>query len=412
MNILFVHEVDWLTKLVFDMHFLAEALSLRGHQVFAIDYENMWSRDSLLDLGSLKTREFDGISRAFPGASVCLRHPGFIKIAGLSRISAAFTHYLEIRRTIRQKGIDAIVLYSVPTNGLQAIHLARRFNIPVVFRSIDILHQLVPYPALRSITRFIEKKVYSGVDVILTLTPGLSRYVVDLGADQAKVGLLPMPVDTNLFQPSPDSAEIRQQWGLSDKAQIIVFIGTLFEFSGLDVLIHQFPEIVRQIPEAKLLIVGDGPQRPKLEGIIAELGLKEQVIITGFQPYQTMPQYINLAAVCINPFLTTDATRNILPGKIVQYLACGKPVIATPLPGTIAVIAGEHQGVVYVNNGGDMVEKMLSLLKSTERRQQLGDAGLNYVRQVHSYEAIAHQLESRLKEAIEEKQRGAVSKRI
>ncbi len=412
MNILFVHEADWLNKVVFDIHFLSEALSLRGHQVFAIDYENMWSRDGFLDLGCLKTKEFDGISRAFSGASVCVRRPGFIKIPGLSRISAAFTHYREIQRTIMEKSIDTIVLYSVPTNGLQAIHLARKFNIPVVFRSIDILHQLVPYPTLRSITRFFEKKVCSNVDMILTLTPGLSKYVIDLGADQAKVGLLPMPVDTNLFYPSPNSAEIRQKWGLSEKGQIIVFIGTLFEFSGLDVFIHEFPQVVKQIPEAKLLIVGDGPQRPKLEGVITELGLQRQVIITGFQPYETMPQYINLATICINPFLITDATRNIFPGKIVQYLACGKPVIATSLPGLIAVIAGEHQGVIYANNHRDMVAEVLSLLKSAELRQELGYAGLNYVRQVHSYEGIAHQLESRLEEVIEEKRRGAISKPV
>ena len=90
MNILFVYEVDWLAKVVFDIHFLAESLSLLGHKVYAIDYEDTWRRESFFDLGNLKTRESDGISRAFSGASVCLRHPGFIKIPVLSRISAAF----------------------------------------------------------------------------------------------------------------------------------------------------------------------------------------------------------------------------------------------------------------------------------------------------------------------------------
>jgi hypothetical protein len=155
-NVLFIHEVDWLAKVVFDIHTLAESLSLRGHKIYAIDYENTWHRKSPFDLGSLNTQEFDGISRAFTGASVSLRRPGFIKIPGLSRLSAAFTHYQEIRRTIREKSIDAIVLYSVPTNGLQAVHLARKFNIPAFFRSIDILNQLVTWPTLRPVTRFLE----------------------------------------------------------------------------------------------------------------------------------------------------------------------------------------------------------------------------------------------------------------
>ena len=403
MNILFVHEVDWLNKVVFDIHSLSESLSLLGHRVYGIDYESMWARNNPFDFGGFATREFNNVARACPGASVSLRRPGLIKIPGLSRLSAGFTHYLEIQKTIKEKNIDAVVLYGVATNGLQTIHLARKFNIPVVFRSIDIVNQLVPYSALRPIARFLEKKVYSRVDMILTLTPRLSKYVIDLGANEVKAKLLPMPVDLNLFYPSPDSAELRQKWGLNERDQIIVFIGTLFEFSGLDVLTRHFPEVVKQVPEAKLLVVGGGPQRLKLEEIITELGLQKRVIITGFQPYHTMPQHINLAAICINPFLVTDATRNIFPGKIVQYLACGKAVIATSLPGMVAVIPGEDQGVIYANSADDMAREMVYLLKSTERRQQLGHAGLNYVKQVHSYDKIAHQLETILEEVIKEK---------
>jgi len=407
MNILFVHEVDWLAKVVFDIHFLAEALSLRGHQVFAIDYENAWSRDGFFDMGSLRTKQADGISRALSGASVCLRRPGFIKIPGLSRISAAFTHYLEIKKTIKEKGIDAIVLYSVPTNGLQAIHLARKFNIPVVFRSIDILNMLVPYPVLRPVTRVLEKRVYSRVDAVLPNTPQYSKYIASMGVAESKVKWLPFPIDTGLFRPSVDCSEVRQKWGLSESDQVIVFIGTLFEFSGLDAFIRQFPRVIKEVPEAKLLIVGDGPQRVKLERIITELGLERQVIITGFQPYPTMPEYINLAAICINTFLISDTTMDVFPAKIVQYIACGKATVATALPGITTLLPGESHGVVYATSAADVAKEVISLLKSTERRRELGHAGLNHARRSYSYKKIAHELESILEEAIKNKRNGA-----
>ncbi len=410
MNILFVHEVDWLNKVVFDIHSLSESLSLMGHKVFAIDYEDTWGRKSLLDLGSLRTKEISEISRAFAGSSVCLRRPGFIKIPSLSRISAAFTHYLAIKKIIKENGIDAVVLYSVPTNGLQSIHLARKFNIPVVFRSIDILNQLVPYPALRRLTRLLEKRVYSRVDAIATLTPELSNYAIKLGAEEARVKLLPMPVDTNLFYPSTDSAELRQKWGFNERDRIIVFIGTLFEFSGLDIVISHFPEVVKQVPEAKLLVVGDGPQRAELEEAINRLGLQQEVTITGFQPYETMPHYINLATICVNSFQITDATRDIFPGKIVQYLACGKPVIATALSGMKAVIAGEGQGVVYVPSVYEMNDEITRLLESDDYRVQLGQAGLRYVTSMHSYTKISKEFEDILEKAIEDKKRGVMTK--
>ena len=410
MNILFVHEVDWLAKVVFDIHFLSESLSLLGHKVFAIDYENEWGRDGKLDIGGMKTKEFGGTSRAFSGASVCLRRPGFIKIAGLSRISAAITHYLELQKVIKEKDIDAIVLYSVPTNGLQSVHLAKKFNVPIVFRSIDILHVLVPYPALRPITKAMEKWVYDRVDMVLPNTPQYLKYIIDRGVAEAKVKWLPFPIDTGLFHPLTDSSELRQKWGLAEDDQVIVFIGTLFEFSGLDDFIPQFPAVIKEIPQAKLLIVGDGPQRPKLERIISELSLTNKVVITGFQPYQTMPQYINLATVCINPFLISKLTTDIFPAKIMQYVACGKATVATALRGIMSLLSGESHGVIYVTTMADMAREVISLLKSPERRHQLGQAGLEHVKHNYSHNKIAHQMETILTELIKEKQSDTISR--
>ena len=412
MNILFVHEVDWLGKVVFEIHNLAEALSLLGHRVHAIDYEDRWSRNGSFSLGTLKTKEISGVSRAIAGSSVCLRHPGFIRIPGISRLSAGVTHYLELERTIREKNIDVIMLYSVPTNGLQTIRLARKHNIPVVFRSIDILHKLVRYPALRPATRFLERIVYSRADRILAITPNHARYVISMGADESRVKLLPLPIDLGVFHPSVDCSDVREKWGFRERDRVVLFIGTLFEFSGLDGFIRQFPRVIEDAPEARLLIVGDGPQRPRLERIIAELGLERQATITGFQPYPTMPQYISLATVCINPFLNTETTRDIFPGKIIQYIACGKATVATPLLGIASLVPGESRGVVYADSAGDVAAEVIALLKSPQRRQKIGEAGLDYVKQTHDQQKIARQLEAELIEVIRQKSSTVVSGRV
>ncbi len=403
MNVLFIHEVDWLKKVVFDIHNLAESLSLRGHRVYAIDYEDTWSRNSFSDLGTLKTREISGVSRAFTDAPVTLIRPGFIKIPGLSRLSAACTHRREIERTIREKEIDAVVLYSAATNGLQALNAAAKHNIPVVYRSIDILNQLVRFPFLRWPTRLLENRVHNRADMILTLTPGLTKYVIDCGADANRVQLLPMPVDTSIFYPFPAPDELRKKWGIGREDKVILFMGTLFDFSGLDLVIPRLPEIIGHVPGAKLLILGDGPQRRKLEGIIAETGVGNNVIITGFQPYDIMPQYINMADVCMNSFRITGATRDIFPGKIVQYLACAKAVVATPLPGLVAVTPGEEEGIAYAATPAEMVEKLVAVLNDDNYRRRLGQNGLEYVKKHHSCESIAAQLENRLQEAIDRK---------
>jgi glycosyltransferase involved in cell wall biosynthesis len=399
-NILFVHEIDWLKKVVFEIHSLSELLSLFDHNVYVIDYESMWQKDNFFDFGSLKTKVIGNVHRAYPDASVSLRRPGFIKIPGLSRLSSFLPQYCEIRKTIKEKKIDVIVLYSVPTNGWQAVWLARKFGIPVVFRSIDVLNRMVTSPCLRPLTRFLEKRVYRRADRILALTLKMSHYVINFGADPQKVGLLLIPVDTQMFKPVPVPDTFWKKWGLSKKDAIILFIGTLFDFSGLDILVQHFREIVKEVPEAKLLIVGDGPQRTKLEKIVEDMGLRKRVIITGFQPYKEMPQYINMSSICVNPFLANDTTRDIFSSKIVQYLACGKAVMATRLPGLKSVIAGEDQGVIYVDSVQAMVKEVVSLLKSKERRQKLAKAGLNYAHKIHDAERVGRQLEEILKEVI------------
>ena len=403
MNILFIHEADWINKVVLDFHNLSESLSLLGHKVYAIDYKDKWKKTSVFDFGSLKTEEHGAVSRAIPGSSVCLRSPGFIKIPGLSRLSTAFTQYLVIKKTIEEKKIDVIVLYSVPTNGLQVLYLARRFGIPVVFRSIDILHKLVKYPFLRPPTKLLEKIIYTKVDKILAITPNHAKYVMGMGVLESRVKLLRLPIDMRIFQQSIDTTGLRIAWGLSEKDQVIIFIGTLFKFSGLDLFIRQFPNIIAQIPEAKLLIVGTGPQYPKLKQIISELGLEKLVIMTGLQPYQTMPQYINLATVCINPFLNTEATRDIFPGKIIQYLACGKATIATPLLGITSLLPRESDAIIYADNAEKMVYEVINLLKSPERRHLLEQAGLYYVKKAHGQQEVALQLEQELLDIINKK---------
>ena len=177
---------------------------------------------------------------------------------------------------------------------------------------------------------------------------------------------------------------------------MIMFVGTLPMFSGLDTFIPKFKYVLKEFPHAKLLIVGDGEQRSLLDGVIKTAGLEGQVIITGFQSHESIPQYINLADVCINTFPVSGATKDAYPTKIIQYMACMKPIVSTPLLGMKAMIAGEEHGVVYTNNG--MEKEIVRLLKSNELRAYLGRQALEYAVKIHSYDSIVKQLETILDE--------------
>lgn len=405
MNILFVVEVDWQKTYVLDVHNLSESLSILGHNVFIIDFPRKQPKKGRFDFGSLRTEELrDVAGRSNAKSSVTIVRPGFIRIPGVELATAMVTHYLAIEMVIRQYKIDAIVLYSVSTNGVQTIKLAKKYGIPVVFRSLDRLHDLVPYPYgfLSPVTFSLEAWVYSRVDKILPASPNLSDYTLRMCADKDKIEFLSFGVDMNSFSPFVNSNKLKDSLGLASDDRIVEFVGTLFEFCGLDSYMKQFSQVVAEIPKTKLLIVGDGPLKRNLKDLASRFELDEHVMLTGFQPFDMIPQYINLADICISPFPIVDVTRDIMPGKIVQYLACGKPVLATPLPGTVSLISGPEQGIVY-SDLKEFGKQTVALLKDLAWAKEIGWNGYNHAKANYDEEKLANNLERILDRLINNK---------
>jgi glycosyltransferase involved in cell wall biosynthesis len=406
MKILFVSESIWMAGVVYDLHIMAEGLSLLGHKVYAIDPgEDV----DIRQFRFLPSQTLEAC-RVYPEASVHLRIPRFPRLFlgnySIDKISVSrylykfFGRYSEINRFLKSEKIDIIVLYSAVRNGIQTSYLTKKYKIPIVFRNVDMLHKLWPTPAKRKMAKRSEKYVYPKMDMLLALTPKYAEYLIRLGADKTKVELLPFPINMEQFHPTADCSEIRHKWGLNDNDQVIVFIGTLYKFGGLVEFTRQFPSVLKQVPRAKLLIVGDGPIRPALEGIVADLNLKEHVIITGYQPFYHMPQYINAATVCLNVFPINETTKDIFSAKIIQYLSCGKATVSSALPGITTALPGEFCGVAYADTIDSVARKIVYLLKSPERRKRLERAGLEYVKQVHSHDKIILRLEEILKKLL------------
>jgi len=408
MNVLFIEEVDWLKKVVYEIHSLPELLNSLGHNVFFMDFEENWEKEHAHDFGSFRARRSVQKGRAHAGTILTLIRPGFIKFPILDRMSVFVTFYIEIERTIKENKIDAIVLYSCPTNGFQAVLLAKKYGIPIIYRSMDVPHMLlqtrksriyIPSFILQGITKSIEKWVHRNVNEILTLSPKLSNYVEALGGNKTKTELLLFGVDMAKFNPNVDSEDLREKLGITKNDKVIEYVGTIFDFSGLDSYLEQFPKVVEQIPNVKLIIVGDGALLNKLKNIVAALELTENVILTGFQPFDMVPQYINLADICINPFEINGTTKDIIPGKIIQYLSCAKPVLATRLPGMLSLLSGLEQGVVY-SDINEFAEKTIEILADKDMATIIGKNGYRYIIDNHEEKKIAQKLDRILNQQI------------
>ena len=251
-----------------------------------------------------------------------------------------------------------------------------------------MLHQLVPYPELRGPTKFLERFVYRRMDGISCVTPHLKEHIEACGVPPARVEVLPSGVDVRLFSPGPRHELLLARWGIAASDPVILFMGTLYSFSGLDVVIRGFEKILKADPGTRLLIVGDGEDQERLKFLAGKHGITEHVILTGRQPYSLLPDIIRSSHLCINPFQLNSITRDILPTKLFQYLACGKPVLMTELPGTLPFLRGPEDGVVYcsLDNFTDMIS---NLLADRSRLRKLGFDALQVAHRDYDWQTIA-----------------------
>ena len=347
MNILVVHETEYIKKVIFEYQIIPEIWASRGHRVFVVDFETNWQKSGSFDLIS-RTKVIKNVKRANKKGGVTLIRPGFIKIPVLSRISASINHYFVIKQAIKKHKIDVMFLYSVPTNGLQALRAAKIFKIPVYFRLLDVLHQLVPYKILSYPTYLMERSVYRRVDELTAITPRLTKYAISLGANQGTTSYLPTGYDADLFSPQAKDASLLRKYQIKRSDQVVLFAGTLYNFSGLDLVLKYLAKHKSKFQRTKFVIVGHGQQEAELKEIIRQNRLDKNVIMTGFIDYAELSNYINLADICINPFAINKVTSIIFPSKIYQYLACSKPVIATKLPGLVDIFPNNHgQNNIY-----------------------------------------------------------------
>lgn len=350
MNILVVHETEYMKKVVFEYQVIPELWASWGHNVYVVDFETDWERNSLLNLRE-KTRVLKNVKKSGKAKGVTLIRPGFIKLPVFDRLSAMVSHYRVIKQTIKDHKIDVIFLYSVPTNGYQTLRAARQTGTPVYFRLLDVLNQLVPSKMLSKPTYHLEKYVYPRVNQLTAITPRLTKYAIAMGAKPETTSYLPSASDDDLFFPKKKDSKLMAELGLKTTDKVVCFAGTLYNFSGLDKVLEYFGKNHKKFPRVKFLVIGHGEQEERLKEIIAKYDMEKKVIMTGFVQYEKLNDYLNLSDICINPFEINKITDIIFPGKIYQYLACEKPVIATKLPGVVDIFKdnGGKNNIYYYN---------------------------------------------------------------
>jgi glycosyltransferase involved in cell wall biosynthesis len=381
MRILIIHEIDWEKKVVFEPHHLAELFSIQGHEIFVIDCAQPNSKDLVK---GMHTRILSNYSRVYENANITLIRPASFLVKGLNRITHFFSCKKIIEKTIQEKGIERIFLYGSITNGIQTIKAAQKKNIPVIYRLLDISHSLINIPIVKHIAKRLESKVIRNSNLVLTTTKDLENYAVEMNAKKEKVKMFPLGINTDDFKPLKKSSELQKKIGIKEKDKVIIFVGTMYTFAGIENIINEFSFFEKNV---KFIIIGGGPDFNKIKLQVKSKKLESNVILLGFIPQKKIAKYIALSDICLNPFEINEVTNRILPTKILEYLACKKPVLSTPLNGTKEILLNEKYGIVYAIQK-EFVFKLSEILDNKLKLEKIGNDGFEYVTKNHDWKIL------------------------
>lgn len=252
---------------------------------------------------------------------------------------------------------------------LQLARLIRRDGIRLVHThsSVDgwvggMAAKLAGVPMVRS--RHLSSPVRRGLNskIVYDLLPEAvissgrhirDHLVHDCGCNPKRQVSVPAGADTAVFHPQVEVGGLRSALGFAAADKVIGIVAVLRSWKGHEVLLEAFAGLARDLPEARLLIVGEGPQRPTLEKRIAEAGLQPRVVMTGHRT--DVAALMRIMDVCVLPSLKNEATSQVLP----QAMLVGTPVVSSSAGGLTEVVEDGVRGRVVPPSDAPALEQAL-----------------------------------------------------
>jgi glycosyltransferase involved in cell wall biosynthesis len=195
--------------------------------------------------------------------------------------------------------------------------------------------------------------------------------------------LVPNGVDTELFY-ERDSRTLREQLGVSD-CFVLGFVGVLSRWDNLELAFACLKDLHNSDFRVRLLIVGGGETLEMNRRLAERYDVLADVLFIGHVPYSQVPEYISCMDCCILPIKTSKDCQNASPLTLLEYMACGKPVVSTPLAGIEEVVDGR---IRYASSVEELNKTILELSENRERLENIGRSGREFVEQNLSWKKI------------------------
>src|SRR5437879_7948452 len=221
--------------------------------------------------------------------------------------------------------------------------------------------------------RWVERAVMRRCSRVIVMSDFMRKRVLAAHRiPEGKLYLLPGAVDHRKFHPATDLASIRRQLGLPTDRMVLCTVRNLGPRMGLENLLHALNEQGEELRDVLVLIGGEGPLRPMLEGLIRSLDLTGRVRLLGFIPEEYLPRYYQAADLMLLPTAELEGFGLVT----VEALACGTPVLGTPVGATPEILVPLAPFLVFRDLAPETMAEDLRRFLEAERRDPEAHARL------------------------------------
>lgn len=228
--------------------------------------------------------------------------------------------------------------------------------------------------------------------LIFTRAQNTRGYLAGLGVPEENIRPVYDPCDTSIYHPV-DKPACRKKLGFGADDIVLVHHGILHPNKGNDRIILELPELLEECPKLRFLLVGDGPEMPRLRRLVREKSLEKAVTFTG---WLASPGEVNeaLNAADIGLVMRTglDTDHFAMTGALIHSMACGLPVLAARLRSIEEVIRDGENGFLFdPANMAEFRKKLIKLAKDAALRHDFGRKSLRVVKESFDMHAVARQ---------------------
>lgn len=298
-----------------------------------------------------------------------------------------------VEEVVKIEKPDIIHAHSPVLNGIAALRVGKKYNIPVHYeirafwedaavgngtgREGDLKY---------NITKKMETDVVREAASVTVICDGLKQDLVSRGIPAEKITLIPNAVDISKFSgPSDANPDLMEKLNLKGMT-VLGFIGSFYDYEGLDILVGAMRSIMARVPNACLLLVGGGPMEDALTEQAEKDRLGDRVIFTGRIPHDKVQDYYNLVDIFVYPRKKMRLTDLVTPLKPLEAMAQHKLVAASDIGGHRELITDGKTGMLFEpDNPLALAKKIGELVERKEEWPKFHKEGRYYVEQVRNW---------------------------